>query len=327
VTTERLVVGGAGFIGSSLVRLLAETGPVRVLDDLSNGRAENVDSIDGVELVVGSIMDEDVVASALDQIAVVYHLACLGVRHSIHSPERNHEVNATGTLRLLEAARCAKVDRFVYTSTSEVYGTAVQVPIREDHPTMPSTVYGGSKLAGEAYTRAYQRTYDLPTVVVRPFNAFGPRSHFEGDAGEAIPRFIVRAMNDLPPTIFGDGAQTRDFTYVDDTARGIAAAGERPGVVGRTINLASGTEVRIDDLARLILDLVGKAELGVTLSPPRPGDVRRLLGDSSQARSLLEWQPRTSLEHGLKALLHWHEQVDTDWAQALAQAGERNWIG
>jgi UDP-glucose 4-epimerase len=325
VTTERLVVGGAGFIGSSLVRELAKSGPVRVLDDLSNGRAENLDSVEGVELVVGSILDDAVVEAALDQIEVVFHLACLGVRHSIHSPERNHEVNATGTLRLLEAARRAKVDRFVYTSTSEIYGTAVAVPLREDQAARPSTVYGGSKLAGEAYTRAYYLTYELPTVIVRPFNAFGPRSHYEGDAGEVIPRFIVRAMNDFAPIVFGDGSQTRDFTFVDDTAQGIAAAGERPGVVGRTINLASGAEVRIDELARLILDLVGKPELGVTLSPPRPGDVLRLLGDNSRARNLLEWQPRTTLEDGLRKLLHWHDEVGTDWVKALALADERNW--
>ncbi len=320
-----LVVGGAGFIGSALTRQLAERAPVTVLDDLSSGTAENVEGVANVTLKVGSILDRDLVESVMDGVETVFHLACKGVRHSLHSPVANHEVNASGTLYLLEAARAAGVGRFVYVSSSEVYGTAVRSPMDEDHPTWPHTVYGGSKLAGEAYARAYHRTYGLATVVVRPFNSYGPRSHHEGDSGEVIPRFLVRAMNGLPPVVFGDGSQTRDFTFVEDTARGIALAAESEAAVGETINLGSGNETRIDDLARLVLAVTGRTELGIAHDQPRPGDVMRLIADSSRAADRLGWKPTTDLTTGLDALLGWHRRQGTDWGEALRQDVIRNW--
>lgn len=320
-----LVVGGCGFIGSALVRELADVGPVRVLDDLSTGALANVEGVEGVDVVVGSMLDPSAVTEAIEGIDTIFHLACLGVRHSIHSPERNHEVNATGTLRLLEASRQVGIERFVYTSTSEVYGTATSVPMSEDHPTLPHTVYGGSKLAGEAYVRAYHRTYGLPTVVLRPFNAYGPRSHHEGDSGEVIPKFLVRAMNDLPPLVFGDGSQTRDFTYVTDTARGVAAAAGPVGAVGRTINLGYGSETTIADLADAVLQVTGRTHLVPEHRPERPGDILRLLADSRLAADVLGWRPTVALEAGLRSLLDWHAARGTDWAAALRDDDERNW--
>lgn len=324
--TTTLVVGGAGFIGSALVRELAAAGhPVTVLDDLSTGTRENIDGVAGVELVQGSMLDEALATRLVGEADVVFHLACLGVRHSIHSPRANHEANATGTLVLLEAARQQGVDRFVYTSTSEVYGTAMTAPMDEQHPTWPHTVYGGAKLAGEAYVRAYHRTYGMPTVVLRPFNAFGPRSHHEGDSGEVIPKFIVRLMNDEPPRIFGDGTQTRDFTFVDDTARGIAAAAEADEAIGQTLNLGSGSEVTINGLARTIAEVTGRPHVEPVHDAPRPGDVLRLIADSSRARQLLDWQPRVSLDEGIAALLEWHESRGTDWAHELERDVQHNW--
>ena len=193
-----LVTGGAGFIGSELVRQLArENARVVVVDNLINGKAANLVDLAAanVELVVADVRDQTRMSQLLtDDIDCVFHLACLGVRHSIHSPYENHEVNATASLQLLAQARKAGVRRFVYVSTSEVYGTARWTPMTEEHPTYPMTVYGSSKLAGECYARAFYETYGYATVVVRPFNTYGPRCHHEGDSGEVIPKFMLRAI-------------------------------------------------------------------------------------------------------------------------------------
>lgn len=324
MTGVELVIGGAGFIGSALTRLLAQRRHVRVLDDLSTGSADNLVGIDA-ELVVGSILDREVLRRTMEGTETVYHLACRGVRHSLAAPYENHLVNADGTLRALQEAHRAGVERFIYTSTSEVYGTAMRAPMDEEHPTWPHTVYGGSKLAGEAYTRAYWQTYGMPTVVLRPFNSFGPRSHHEGDSGEVIPKFLVRTMNGLPPVIFGEGRQTRDFTYVDDSAQGIVAAGETENAIGQTINLGSGTETSMRELAALVMKVSGSRQLEPDFQEPRPGDVHRLVADTSKAQSLLDWRPQVDLEDGLRKLVRWHDERATDWAGALDEEEARSW--
>lgn len=323
--SRALVTGGAGFIGSALSSLLARTfDEVVVLDDLSSGRAENLEGVD-IDLHVGSILDETLVDRLTTDVEVVFHLACKGVRHSIHDPRGNHDVNATGSLMVFEAARRSGVRRVIYTSTSEVYGSAIEAPMTEDHPTYPHTVYGGGKLAGEAYARAYYRTYGMETVVIRPFNAYGPRSHHEGDSGEVIPKFLVRAMNGLPPVIFGDGSQTRDFTYVEDTAAGIAAAAEGDEVVGETVNLGSGSEVSVQDLAGIVLAAVGRNDMDPVYTESRPGDVLRLLADSTRAKQLMGWEAKIGLAEGIDMLIDWHAESETDWSVALSQDRERNW--
>jgi UDP-glucose 4-epimerase len=305
-----LVTGGAGFIGSELVRQLASAGcEVTIVDNLVNGKRENVVEVlgDKVRLEVADIRDAALMGRLLQRVEVVYHLACLGVRHSIHSPQENHEVNASATLALLIRAREAKVKRFVYVSSSEVYGTAQKVPMTEDYPPSPSTVYGSSKLAGDCYARAFWRTHGFPAVVVRPFNCYGPRSHHEGDSGEVIPKFLLRTMAGRPMVIHGDGIQTRDFTYVEDTARGILLAGTTEAAVGETVNVGQGSEISINDLADAVRQVLGKPEAKTEYADPRPGDVLRLYADIGRARSLLGYAPTVSLLDGLTRLKTWYE--------------------
>jgi UDP-glucose 4-epimerase len=300
---------------------------VVVVDNLVNGTRANLAEVlsDDVVLLEQDIRDLDALRPHLAQARLVFHLACLGVRHSVHSPYENHEVNATATLRLLAASRELGVPRFVYVSSSEVYGTAKWAPMTEDHPTFPCTVYGASKLAGECYARAYHRTYEYPTVVVRPFNTYGPRSHHEGDSGEVIPKFLLRCLAGRPLIVFGDGTQTRDFQYVSDTAAGIILAGEHPGAVGQTINLGSGSEVTVNELARVVARVAGRPGAVVQHDAARPGDVLRLYADMSHATSLLGHAPKTPLEDGLRALLAWYRTRPETPEQLLEREIVRNW--
>lgn len=326
-----LVTGGAGFIGSNLVDTLLASGAahVHVLDNLVNGTRQNLTHlIDDARftLQVGDIRDEDARVSALNGIDIVYHLACLGVRHSLHEPVENHLVNASGTLGMLMSAREAEVERFIYVSTSEVFGTAQYAPMDERHPTWPETVYGGGKLAGEAYARAFYRTYGMDTVVVRPFNTYGPRSHFEGDSGEVLPRTIVRLLAGLRPVIFGDGEQTRDFMHVTDTAAALALLGRNPDVTGATINLGSGAEVTMNDLCFAVATAVGRPDLTPEHVDARPGDVRRLLGDPTLMRSLTGFEPTVQFDDGVAQLVGWFDSSRESSDSQLARMNDRNWL-
>ncbi len=323
-----IVTGGAGFIGSELVRQLAEGGErVVVIDNLVNGRRDNLADLPPaqVALVEADVRDVDALQPYLLQARIVYHLACLGVRHSVHSPVENHDVNATATLHLLRVCREARVPKFVYVSSSEVYGTAHWAPMSEEHPTFPCTVYGASKLAGECYARAFHRTYSYPTVVVRPFNTYGPRSHHEGDSGEVIPKFLLRCLAGQPMVIFGDGSQTRDFTYVSDSARGIILAGSSDAAVGQTINLGSGVETTVTALAAAVAAVTGRTAAAVVHEAGRPGDVLRLCADMRRARSLLRYDVEVPLHEGLVRLMEWYRSLDASPDDLLRDEVVRNW--
>jgi UDP-glucose 4-epimerase len=195
----------------------------------------------------------------------------------------------------------------------------------EEHPTFPMTVYGAAKLAGESYTRAFYETYSYPTVVVRPFNAYGPHCHHEGDSGEVIPKFLIRSMAGIQPVIFGDGNQTRDFTYVSDTARGILLAGFTDEAVGQTINIGSGYEVSVSKLAEEILFLIGNSEIEPLYDLPRPGDVLRLYADTQKSRDILGFEPKVDLKEGLKRLLHWYRNSGLSPEDLLKAEIVHNW--
>jgi len=323
-----LITGGAGFIGSELVRqCLDKFDTIVVVDNLLNGKRENLAGLasDRVQLVVADIRDVQTMRGLMKNVDIVFHLACLGVRHSIHSPLENHEVNATATLKLLKLAKAAAVKRFVYVSTSEVYGTASDVPITEKHATFPMTVYGASKLAGECFTRAFYCTYGYNTVIVRPFNSYGPRCHHEGDSGEVIPKFLLRCLSGKPMVIFGDGDQTRDFTYVSDTARGILMVGMSEQSTGRTINLGSGNEITINELAREVASAVGDSQPKIVYEDSRPGDVLRLCASTERVHELVDYEPEVKLREGLLKLKNWYLSLDEPPERLLEREVVRNW--
>jgi UDP-glucose 4-epimerase len=325
-----LVTGGAGFIGSHLVDKLLAGGAesVVVLDNLVNGTRANLAHLEDdsrVRLVEGDIRDHSARETAITDVHIVYHLACLGVRHSLHEPLENHSVNAEGTLAMLQTAKQRGVGRFVYVSTSEVFGTAQYAPMDERHPTWPETVYGASKLAGEAYARAHFRTYGMDTVVVRPFNTYGPRSHFEGDSGEVLPRTILRLLGGLQPIIFGDGEQTRDFMHVSDTAAALVLLASAPGIAGETLNLGSGEEVSMNTLCEEVARAVGRPDLEPAHHNARPGDVRRLLGDRSLMTSLTGFTPRVAFADGVAELVEWFRTAPAPLDDMLTHVEERNW--
>jgi UDP-glucose 4-epimerase len=310
LTGKRMVVtGGAGFIGSHVVdRLLAIGAQVLAIDDLSTGRRQNLAAAlsAGALLTIGDIGDAELMQRELEGADAVIHMACDNLRASLGKPRRTNEINATGTLATALAAVEAGVERFVYVSSSEAYGSAAGPgPMAEDHPLMPTTVYGASKAAGELYSQACMRTYGLPVVVVRPFNSYGPREHAAGDSAEVIPKFAARIRAGLPPMIFGDGSQTRDFTWVEETAAGIVEVAASDALLGDTINIALGAQVSIGKIATLLLEILDAESLAPEFADPRPGDVSHHWAEISKAREVLGFQPTVAIEDGLRRYVDW----------------------
>jgi len=325
-----VVTGGAGFIGSHVVdRLVEQEHEVVVIDDFSVGREENLGQHarnPRVTVERADVRDQRAMTRLLRGADTVFHLAVQCLRVSLYDPLLVHDVNATGTLITCLAARDASVKRFVYVSSSEVYGSAVSAPMNEDHPLRPSTPYAASKLAGEVYALSFVRTHGLPVIIVRPFNSYGPREHHEGASGEVIPRFVIQALCDVRPTIFGDGEQTRDFTWVPDTALGIVRAGECDELLGRAVNVACGEEVTVKRVAEIILRSLGREWLGIAHAPERPGDVRRHFADIGLARRLLDFTPTVSIEEGIRRYVDWLRGSASDPRVLLAEQEQVNWL-
>jgi UDP-glucose 4-epimerase len=324
-----LVTGGAGFIGSHLVDCCVQAGfKVTVLDDFSSGHVDNLSGATAsgdVRIVSGSILDADSLQTAMEDCNQVFHLAVRCVRSSIGRPRESHDTNATGTLTVLEAARRSRIERFVYCSSSEVYGNVSSGLLNEDTtPCRPATIYGGAKLAGEVYTHAYYETYGLPTLVVRPFNAFGPRAHIRGDLAEVVPRFVIRVLNGRPPVIFGDGTNGRDFTYVTDVARGIWLAGTSDKLVGKCTNIAYGRMITVREVAEAIIGECGRNDLSVCLSRPRPGDVKVLAADTRRASEVLGYRAEIEFVDGIRRYVGWFCSRYFDVA-ALLEDEIENW--
>jgi len=301
-----LVTGGAGFIGSHLVReLVSLRYEVRVLDNLSRGSLENLgEALSEVELVLGDVRDPEVTARAVSGVDAVLHLAALvDVEESIRFPELYTEVNLVGTLNLVKASR--RVDSFVFSSSASVYGDPVRVPIPETHPLSPKSPYAASKAAAELYIKTYSNIYGFRYVILRLFNVYGPRQS-RGYSG-VVAEFIRRALRGEPPVIYGDGEQTRDFIYVSDVVKAIVSS-LRSKVSG-VYNVGSGTPTKILDLAYTVLRITGAENLRPEFRETRPGDVKHSVADISKANRELGFRPSTSLEAGLRVLVDFYRRL------------------
>ena len=318
-----LVTGGAGFIAANFIRHLLQATPYDVvsLDALTYaGNVENLADVmshERLSFVHGDIRDVDLVADVVEECDVIVNAAAEShVEKSIEEGGSEFvTTNVEGTQILLDAIREAPVERFVLISSSEVYGTAESAPMDEDHPLNPRSPYAATKAGADRLAYSYYVTYELPIVIVRPFNNYGPYQHPE----KVVPRFITQALADLPLTVHGDGHASRDWLYVEDHAEAIDAvlAADLGDVAGEVLNVATGVDISVSRIADIVLEQLGKpASLKVHL-PERPGQVDRHIGSTEKAERLLGWRARTSFEDGLARTIAWYQQNRPWWEAAL----------
>ncbi|RJP51473.1 MAG: SDR family oxidoreductase [Anaerolineaceae bacterium] len=303
-----LVTGGAGFIGSHIVRALLERGDhVRVLDNFSTGKRENLDGLD-VEIIEADLRDASRVTSACRGIETIFHQAAfVSVPQSMKEPTECFDVNVTGTATLLQAAHKYGVKRVVFASSTAVYGDSDAFPIVEETPLRPLSPYATSKRVDEIYGQLYFNTFGLEVVALRYFNVYGPRQRPDSQYAAAVPIFIRRLLDGKPVTIFGDGGQTRDLIFVGDVVRANLAAATHSSAPGGVFNICTGQETRIIDLVEILQDLFPSAP-APEFSEPRAGDIYRSIGSPQLASDLLGFRARTSLEDGLKQTVEWMRQ-------------------
>ncbi|MFQ3631319.1 SDR family oxidoreductase [Roseiflexus sp.] len=308
-----LVTGGAGFIGSHLVEALLRRGDrVRVFDNFSTGRHENLAHIRGeVEIIEGDLRDEDAVRRAVTGVEIVFHQAALAsVQRSVDDPVTTNAVNVTGTLYVLTAARDVGVQRVVFASSSSVYGDTPTLPKVETQAPQPLSPYAVSKLAGEQYCMAFSTVYGLPAIALRYFNVFGPRQDPHSEYAAVIPRFIDRMVRGLPPIIYGDGLQSRDFTYIENVVAANLAAADAPADCSAVFNVGAGERTSLIELAEQINRLLGSA-FAPDHRPPRPGDVRHSQASIAAIGEALGYTPHISLAEGLSRTIDWFRYKET----------------
>lgn len=309
--TTYLVTGGAGFIGSHLVTALAERGMrVRVLDNLSTGSRQNLAHLGGrIELVKGNLLDQPTVERALADVEVVYHQAALAsVPRSVAKPLDSHAACVTGTLHVLDAARRAGVRRVIYAGSSSAYGNQPKLPKTETDLPNPLSPYAAAKLSGEYYCRAFTESYGLETVVIRYFNVFGPRQDPNSEYSAVIPKFVTAMLAGKKPTVFGDGRQSRDFTFIDNVVAGNLAAEHAPEAVGRVFNIACGKQFSLLELVASINRVLG-TNVEPQFAPPRTGDVRESLADIAAAREVLGYEPAVDFDEGLRRSIDYYRSL------------------
>src|SRR5438067_12392233 len=303
-----LVTGGAGFIGSHLAAALAENGArVRIIDDLSTGHRENIEQIGvDVDFIDASVADESALKRALDGVELVFHEAAIpSVPRSVEKPKETHQASVNATFALLLAARDHKVRRVVYAASSSAYGDQPELPKREAMAPDPLSPYAVAKLVGEYYCQAFTRCYGLETVCLRYFNVFGPRQDPSSQYSGVISRFIRALELEEKPVIYGDGEQSRDFTYIANVVEANLQAVESSAAVGKVINIANGVRVTINELLDSLKSLTNRSEVSPEYAPRRTGDVLHSLADLTLAQSALRYSPRIGLEEGLRRTLDW----------------------
>jgi len=303
-----LVTGGAGFIGSNIVEELVRRGErVRVLDNFSTGRRENLTLLlERVELIEGDLQDPAAVRQAVEGTDYVLHHAALpSVQRSVDDPLASNAANVTGTLNLLLAAREAGVKRVVYASSSAAYGDGPTLPKREDMLPQPKSPYAVSKLAGEHYCRVFAEVYRLETVSLRYFNVFGPRQDPASQYAAVIPLFIMSMLQSAPPAVYGDGLQSRDFTYVSNVVQANLLAAAAPGVAGRVFNVACGQQYTLLELIATLDEILG-VQVPPVHTAPRPGDVRHSLADITAAQEALGYRTAVDFHEGLRRTVAWY---------------------
>ncbi|MCR4407329.1 MAG: SDR family oxidoreductase [Anaerolineae bacterium] len=305
-----LVTGGAGFIGSHIVAELVHRGErVRVFDNFSTGKEENLRAVrQDIELINGDLRDLEAVRYAISGVDYVLHQGALpSVIRSVDDPLASDACNVVGTLNLLIAARDAGVRRVVYASSSSVYGDSPTLPKHEDMRPAPKSPYAVSKLAGEHYCQVFTEVYGLETVCLRYFNVFGPRQDPTSQYAAVIPLFITALLRGQSPTVYGDGRQSRDFTYVSNNVQANLLAATTPGVAGQVFNIACGKSYTLLELLDALKDILDMNVIPVH-APPRPGDVRHSLADISRAQQVLGYRVGVSFEEGLQRTVDWYRE-------------------